>query len=154
MGVFQLALPTEDKVSYSYRVLVIDDNEASAKTMMWTMEMLGHTAQIALDGYTAIELAKTFLPNVVLLDIGLPGMNGYEICQALRKQPALNDTIFIAQTGWGQKEHRERTKEAGFDYHLVKPVDIKALTHILLMLENKKIPAKEPQAQHCVENAR
>ena len=144
MGVIQLALPTENKLSYSYRILVVDDSEACAKTMMWTMESLGHTAQIALDGYTAIETAKNFLPNVVLLDIGLPGMNGYEICQAMRKLPALKNSIFIAQTGWGQKEHRERTKEAGFDYHLVKPVDIKALTNILLMLEDKKLLTKKP----------
>ena len=147
MGVVQLALPTEDKVSYSYRILVVDDNEACAKTMMWMMEGLGHTAQIALDGYTAIDLAKTFLPNVVLLDIGLPGMNGYEICQAMKKQPALKDTIFIAQTGWGQKEHRERTKEVGFDYHLVKPVDIKALENILLLLGEKN------RLESCMRNS-
>lgn len=114
---------------------------------------LGHTAQIALDGYTAIDMAKTFLPNVVLLDIGLPGMNGYEICQAMKKQPSLKHTIFIAQTGWGQKEHRERTKEVGFDYHLVKPVDIKALENILIRLSEKN-SAKEPYAQLCEENAR
>ena len=76
-------------------------------------------------------------------DIGLPGMNGYEICQALRKEPALQDAVFIAQTGWGQKEHRERTKEAGFDYHLVKPVDMRALKNIFLILDDQSVLSKE-----------
>ena len=96
--------------------------------------MLGHTVEMALDGRTAIELAKTFRPEVVLLDIGLPGMNGYVICKAMRREPVLQNTILVAQTGWGQKEHQERSKEAGFDYHLVKPVDIEALKHILFGL--------------------
>ena len=126
---------------HSYRILVIDDNAACAKTMMWTMEMLGHTAQIALDGPSALTLAKTFRPDVVLLDIGLPGMNGYEICRALRTDTALQNTVFVAQTGWGQKEHHERSKEAGFDYHLVKPVDLNALKNILLTLDKATDPA-------------
>jgi len=123
----------------NYRILVVDDNENCAITMLLTMEMLGHTAQMALDGPSAIALAKSFQPDIVLLDIGLPGMNGYEICQAMRKEPVLQNTIFIAQTGWGQKEHRERSKEAGFDYHLVKPIDIKALKNILLVLDKSKV---------------
>ena len=122
---------TEEK-SQHYRVLVVDDNKDCAKTMTWVMEMLGHTAQMALDGQSAIALAKSFRPDVVLLDIGLPEMNGYEICQAMRKESILHKTLFIALTGWGQKEHRERTKEAGFDYHLVKPVDIAMLKNIFL----------------------
>ena len=123
----------------SYSILVVDDNEPCAKTMMWTMEMLGHTAQIALDGKTAIKLAKSFHPDVVFLDIGMPEMNGYEVCQAMRKMSVLTKTTFIAHTGWGQKEHRERSKEAGFDYHLVKPAGIEALKNILSTLD-KRIP--------------
>ena len=123
---------------HSYRILVVDDNEPCAKTMMWTMEMLGHTAQIALDGPAAIKLAKSFLPDVVILDIGLPGMNGYEICQAMRKQSALAATVFVAHTGWGQKEHRERSEKAGFDYHLVKPAGIEALKNILSVLDKRR----------------
>lgn len=121
--------------SPKYRILVVDDNENCAQTMMWIMEMLGHTAVIALDGESAITLAKTFRPDVVLLDIGLPGMNGYEICEAMKREPLLQEALFIAQTGWGQKEHRERSKKAGFHYHLVKPVDITRLKNILLSLD-------------------
>lgn len=118
-----------------HRILVIDDNEACAITMMWTMEGLGHISQMAFDGKTAIEKAKIFKPNVVLLDIGIPNMNGYEICQTMRKDPELSNTVFIAQTGWAQKEHRARSKEAGFDHHLVKPIDITALKKILSELD-------------------
>ena len=125
---------------YRYRILVVDDNEGCAKTLMWTMEILGHEAQCTLDGYSAIEIAKTFQPEVVLLDIGLPVMNGYEICQAMRNIPALQHTVFIAQTGWGDKEHQERSKKAGFNYHLVKPISIETLKIILLDIGKSKIP--------------
>lgn len=127
------------KKMHNYRVLVVDDNKECAKTMMWTMEMLGHTAQFSLDGKAAIRLAKSFQPDVIFLDIGLPGMNGYEICQAMRKESILKNTVFVAQTGWGQKEHKERSKGAGFDYHLVKPVDISALKDILLLLDTARL---------------
>lgn len=121
-----------------YRILVVDDNENCAKVMMWTLEALGHTLQMALNGPDAIGLAKSFHPYVVFLDIGLPGMNGYEICRAMRKEPVLQNTVFIAQTGWGKKEHMERSKEAGFNYHLVKPVDIGMLKKILFELDKGK----------------
>ena len=117
------------------RILVVDDNEFCAKVMMWTMELLGHTAQMAFDGPSAIECATSFCPDVIILDIGLPGMNGYEISQAMHKEPLLQHSIFVALTGWGQKEHRERTKEAGFDYHLVKPVDMEVLKTIMRTAE-------------------
>ena len=126
----------------SYRILVVDDNENCAKIMMWTLEIFGHTVKMAATGSAAIELAKSFCPDVVLLDIGLPGMNGYEICQAMQKEPALQNTVFIAQTGWGQQEHKERTKNAGFDHHLVKPVDMNALAKILLDLHKTGISIK------------
>lgn len=123
----------------NYRILVVDDNENCAKVLMWTMEALGYTAKMAFDGESAIALAKSFHPDVVLLDIGLPGMNGYDVCRTMRKEPALKNTIYVAQTGWGQKEHREHSKEAGFDYHLVKPVSIDTLKDILLTLEKKPL---------------
>jgi len=139
MGITQVVIaPDEEPISEKprkYRALIVEDNEALAKTMMWTLEMLGATAEMAHDGQTAIELAKSFHPDIVFLDIGLPGMNGYEICEAMRKEPALQNTVFVAQTGWGKKEHRERSKQAGFDYHLVKPVDMEVLKNILLVLD-------------------
>jgi len=139
MGTTQAAtLPDEDPTSekaHNYHILVVDDDENCAKTTMWILESLGHTVEMALDGRTAIELAKSLHPDVVLLDIGIPGMNGYVICKAMRKEPVLQNTTFIALTGWGHKEHRERSKDAGFDYHLVKPVDIEMLKNILLGLD-------------------
>ncbi len=115
----------------SYRVLIVDDNEASAKTLGWTLEMLAHETTLAHEGHNAIETAKTYLPNIILLDIGLPGMNGYEVCRAIRKEPTLASATIIAQTGWGQKEHLQRSQEAGFDHHLVKPIRIEELEKIL-----------------------
>jgi len=141
MNVTQPAKAPVEEISaenlHGYRVLIVDDNEASAKTLMWTMEMLGHSAKIAFDGPNAIALAKSFLPDIALLDIGIPGMNGYEICRAMRQESSLQNTVFIAQTGWGQKEHRERSKEAGFAYHLVKPLNIEAIENILLLINKK-----------------
>ena len=101
----------------SYRVLVVDDNLASAKTLGWLLEILGHRVELALDAEEAIAKAKIQKPDVALLDIGMPGTNGYELCKLLRKEPALQHTIFIAQTGWGQEQHLQRARESGFDYH-------------------------------------
>jgi PAS domain S-box-containing protein len=114
------------------RVLVVDDNEPSAKTMGWAIELMGHDVKIAHDGVTALSLAEAYLPEVILLDIGLPGMNGYELCRAMRSDERLRKSMIIAQTGWGQEEDKRRSREAGFDHHLVKPVDIAELEHLLL----------------------
>jgi signal transduction histidine kinase/DNA-binding response OmpR family regulator len=127
------AAVVEEGPAKTLRVLVVDDNEASAKTMGWMMEMLGHQVRLAHDGPTAITLANSYKPDVVLLDIGLPGMNGYEVCMALKQEPSCQNTIFIAQTGWGQKEHRDRSRQAGFDHHLVKPVDLETLKDIVTL---------------------
>lgn len=113
------------------RVLVVDDNHASAQTLGWAVELFNCEPSICHEGMQAIERAKEFKPHVVLLDIGLPGMNGYEICKEMRKLPELNSTVFIAQTGWGQQEHRARSRDAGFHHHLVKPVDLKLLEDII-----------------------
>jgi signal transduction histidine kinase/CheY-like chemotaxis protein len=113
------------------RVLVVDDNEASAQTLLWMLNLLGHDAQMAHNGHEALAVAREFRPQVVLLDIGLPGMSGYDVCREMRADAGLKDAVLIAQTGWGQKEHRARSKEAGFDHHLVKPVDLKTLQSLL-----------------------
>jgi CheY-like chemotaxis protein len=110
---------------------------------MWTLEILGHTVKMALDGPSAIELAKSFHPDIVLCEIGMPEMNGYEVCKAMHREPILQNTTFIALSGWGQKEHRERSKEAGFDYHLVKPLNIEALKNILLLLDKETLISSE-----------
>lgn len=113
------------------RIMIVEDNEALAQTTGWMVEMLGHDYTIANNGTEAIALSKEYLPDVVMMDIGLPGMNGYDLCAAMKPEPHLKNTVFIAQTGWGQDEHRQRAKEAGFDHHLVKPVYLELLQEVL-----------------------
>ncbi|MBU0800437.1 MAG: response regulator, partial [Alphaproteobacteria bacterium] len=114
------------------KIMIVDDNKESAQTMGWLIEMLGHEAQVYNDGATALEAVAAYVPDVVLLDIGMPGRNGYDICQDMRTLPVLAHTMFVAQTGWGQAQHRQRSREAGFDHHLVKPVELKTLEAVLL----------------------
>ncbi|MDO8680656.1 MAG: response regulator [Acidobacteriota bacterium] len=115
----------------SRRVLVVDDNEDSAESLTMLLRLQGHLVESAHDGRHALETAERFHPDVVLLDIGMPGMNGYEVCREIRKQPWGSEMLLIAQTGWGQDQDRQRTKEAGFDGHLTKPIDHDRLEKIL-----------------------
>lgn len=128
------AKPTQDKIydeKKVLRVLVVDDNEESVQTLAWAVEIFGHKVAIARNGVSALQQGYNFLPQVVLLDIGMPGINGYEVCQSLKRIPELENTLFIAQTGWDQKQHQQLSYEAGFDYHLVKPVDLKVLAELI-----------------------
>jgi PAS domain S-box-containing protein len=115
----------------SRKVLVVDDNQDSADSLGMLLSMRGHEVRTALDGPAALAAARTFRPDVILLDIGLPGMNGYEVARQMRQMPELNGALLIAQTGWGQEEDRRKSTEAGFDEHLVKPVDPAALQELL-----------------------
>jgi len=114
-----------------YRTLVVDDNEASAKTMGWTLELMGHEVHVIMDARKVLEAARSFKPHVIMLDIGMPGINGYDLCKQLREDLITQNAFIVAQTGWGQEEHRKRSQSAGFDYHLVKPVDMQALEKAL-----------------------
>ena len=116
------------------RVLVVDDNEASAATLSWIVEMFGDEVRSCHDGKSAIALAAEFRPDVVLLDLGMQGMDGLQVCEALRCLPGLSRIRIIAQTGWGDEAMRMRTAEAGFDLHLVKPVDPQILEDMLWLL--------------------
>jgi len=118
------------------KILIVDDNEASAQTMGWMMEMFGHEIRTAHSAEQAMDRVKDFRPAVIFLDIGLPGMNGYDLCRALKAMPETKNATLIAQTGWAEEENYRLSKEAGFDHHLVKPVDIKTLQNILPLLEN------------------
>jgi PAS domain S-box-containing protein len=113
------------------RVLVVEDNLDSAEMMAFIMRLNGHDVRMARDGISALEMARTFRPQVVLCDIGLPDMNGYEVAERLRGQPDFAQTRLIALSGYGQDEARQRAKEAGFDHHLVKPVEPDALVTLL-----------------------
>jgi two-component system CheB/CheR fusion protein len=113
------------------RVLVVDDNFDAAETLVMLLEMMGHEVKMANDGPEAIEVASRERPGVVLLDIGMPGMNGYDVARKLREQPETQGAVLVAMTGWGQEEDMKRSKEAGFDHHLVKPVEPSVLSKLL-----------------------
>ena len=114
-----------------HHVLIVDDNRDAASSLAMLLELDGHRTVVAHDGPTAVEAAEQHRPDVVLLDIGLPGLNGYEVAKRIRRQPWGAAVTLIALTGWGQAEDRRRSQEAGFDAHLVKPVDPPALISLL-----------------------
>jgi len=117
--------------SSSSRILVVDDLMASAETLMTLLEMEGFEVKIASEGVAALKIAEDFRPDVVLLDIGLPGMNGFEVAHQLRSQPASRDALLIALTGYGEAESRSRSAQAGFDFHMVKPADVNLLLSMI-----------------------
>lgn len=114
-----------------FRILVVDDNVDSADSMALLLALDGHDTRTAFDGPGALAEALAFRPRVVLLDIGLPGMDGYEVARRMRELPGLRDVLLIAITGYGRDDDRARSKEAGFDHHLVKPVDPETLGRLL-----------------------
>lgn len=116
---------------FPLHVLVVDDNVPSAESTARLLTLIGHEVTLAFDGREALEKAREITPDVVMLDIGMPGLSGYEVCQELRREPALRETMFIAQTGWGQERDRQRSRDAGFDYHLTKPIELKELSRLL-----------------------
>jgi len=113
------------------RILVVDDNSDSAESMALLLRASGHEVHTAHDGASALEQAGAHKPEIVLLDIGLPGMSGYTVAKRLRAIPELDAVTLIAMTGYGQEEDRKRTRDAGFDHHLVKPIDLAVLTALL-----------------------
>lgn len=113
------------------RILVVDDLAASAETLTTLLEMEGFEVRMAHEGADALRLAREFRPDVVLLDIGLPGMNGFEVARGLRAQPESRDALLIALTGYGEAESRTRSAQAGFDFHMVKPADVNLLLSMI-----------------------
>jgi PAS domain S-box-containing protein len=109
------------------RVLVVDDNVDAAESIAMILRVSGYDVRCVYDGPTVLQVAKAYRPDVVLLDIGLPGLSGYDVARELREQPEFRRTPLVAVTGYGQEEDRRRSQEAGFDYHLTKPVDPEAL---------------------------
>lgn len=113
------------------RILVVDDNVDSASSLAMMLKAMGNDVRTANDGVEAVETAEAFGPDLVLLDIGMPRMNGFEACRRIREQAWGNRVTIVALTGWGQEEDKRRSQEAGFDDHLVKPVDPAALERLL-----------------------
>jgi len=113
------------------RVMVVDDSVDGAESMSILLEMLGHEVRVMYDGAAAIAAAGDFKPEVVLLDIGLPGIDGYQVARALRAEPATAGALLIALTGYGQESDRQRTRDAGFDHHLVKPASLDDIERVI-----------------------
>ncbi len=116
------------------RILIVDDNRDGADSLAMVLEVMGNETRIAYDGQEGVDAARVWRPDLILLDIGLPKLNGYEACRRIRAQPGGEGAVIIAVTGWGQEEDRRRSKEAGFDHHLVKPVDPVTLRKLLIDL--------------------
>ena len=120
------------------RILVVDDNEDSAESLAMWLRLIGHDVRTAYDGPGALEAVPEFRPLAVLLAIGMPGMNGYDVARRLRELPGFERTALLAMTGWGQDEDRRRSQEAGFDQHLVKPLDPATLNGLLARLAGRE----------------
>lgn len=125
--------PADQRRALAQRVLVVDDNHDAAETLGMLLELLGAESLVVHHGEAALSALKSFRPSAVLLDIGLPGMDGHQVARRMRAEPEGRDVTLIALTGWGQAEDRRRSKEAGMDYHLVKPVDLATLQSTLAM---------------------
>jgi len=113
------------------RILVVDDNIDSAESLAMLLNLTGHETRQAYDGLAAVEMAEQFRPDLVLLDIGLPKLNGFDVCRRIREQAWGEEMILVALTGWGQEEDRQKSMDVGFDHHLVKPVDYRVLMELL-----------------------
>jgi CheY-like chemotaxis protein len=116
----------------SRRILVVDDNRDAAESLAVLLKLTGNQTHIAYDGLEAVEAAATLRPDIVLLDIGLPKLNGYEAARKIREQSWGQGMVLVALTGWDQDEDRQKAKDSGFDGHLVKPVDYAALMKLLV----------------------
>ena len=113
------------------RVLLVDDNVDAADSMAMLIRLEGHEVLALHDGFDIVEQARSFRPDIALLDLGLPGRDGYQVARDLRETADLKDLVLVAVTGYGQDEDRRRTREAGFASHLVKPVDLDELLQLL-----------------------
>lgn len=119
------------RVAVPKRVLVADDNRDAAEAVALLLELSGHEVTVAANGLDAVRKADQFQPQVILLDIGMPGLNGHEVCRQIRARSWGERARIVAVTGWGDDEDRRRSRDAGFDLHLVKPVDPDLLDVIL-----------------------
>jgi PAS domain S-box-containing protein len=117
-----------------HRLLVVDDNHDAANSLARLLQLQGHEVRVAYDGPAALKAASSSRPDMVFLDIGMPGMDGYEVARRIRQTPGLENIVLAALTGWGQQEDRRRTAEAGFDHHLVKPVEPTAVESLIASL--------------------
>ncbi|MGH7225309.1 MAG: hybrid sensor histidine kinase/response regulator, partial [Gemmataceae bacterium] len=132
----------DGKPDLQRRILIVDDNKDSAESLALLMQLLGHDVRTAHDGETGLETARQFSPDIVVFDIGLPRLSGLEVARRLRQDLGLRDTLLIAMTGYGQEEDRRRSQGAGFNAHLVKPVDFGELQALLERFTPSAAPAR------------
>jgi len=124
-------ISSDERAAARCRILIVDDNVDSAESIALLLELNGHQVKVAHDGPTALEVAGRFRPDVIVLDIGLPGMDGYEVARRLRHGVTTREALLIALTGYSQAEDRLQSQAAGFDHHLVKPVDTDVLQDLI-----------------------
>jgi CheY-like chemotaxis protein len=124
----------------AHRILVVDDNRDAAESMKVLLRLMGAEVTTAFDGLEALEVAATFRPEAVLLDIGMPKLHGYDTARRFRQEEWGREIVIVALTGWGRDEDRRRAEEAGFDGHLVKPVHVAALRQLLERLLDRRPP--------------
>jgi two-component system CheB/CheR fusion protein len=129
--------PASGLANRALRVLIADDNRDSAESLGMLLEMSGHEVQLAHDGIQALAMAAEKRPDVALLDIGMPGMDGYEVAMNIRKAAWGPNVTLIAITGWGQEDNKRLARNAGFDHHLTKPMDSSVLEAILSTIERR-----------------
>ncbi len=141
--------PVETPVQKSHplRVLIVDDNVDTVLSFSMLLKASGSEVKTAHDGPTAVKIAQEYVPDVVLLDIGLPGLNGYEVARQIRKQPSLRNVVLVALTGYGQESDKQASTEAGFNHHLIKPARIAEIRQILETVAERR-DAFEHQASH------
>jgi DNA-binding response OmpR family regulator len=125
------AAPVEPAVASGHRVLVVDDNRDFAASLAMILRDMGNEVRVEYDGLEGLSAAEAFQPTIAFLDIGLPGISGYELAKRMRAMGLDEDSILVAVTGWGQKDDKARSTAAGFDYHVVKPLDPAELPQIL-----------------------
>jgi CheY-like chemotaxis protein len=126
------------------RILIADDNQDAAECLSMLLELAGHEVRVAHLGRAALAVAESFRPDVVLLDIGMPDLSGYEVAQGLRQEPWATRILLIALTGWGQDEDRRRALQAGFDHHLTKPVDSDELEAVIANRATEQASIRAP----------
>jgi len=152
----QVSSPDATEGKRPLRVLIVDDNRDAADSLAVLARLWGYDVRTVYDGAEALDAARAFQPDCLVLDIGLPGLDGYGVAQVVRQQPALNDAKLIALSAYSSEEHRRRAREAGFEHYLVKPADPDTVERLLKMLQHAlKLAARtEALAQQNVELAR
>ncbi len=136
-----IALPAPRSSEDAMRVLIVEDEADTADALQLILTMIGHEVQTAHSGMAALQAVKDHRPDVILLDIGLPDLNGYQVAERLRETPdAMKQVVLVAMTGYGQAEDRRRAVRAGFDYHMVKPFDPQRLEQLLTQIAKPQGP--------------